>query len=459
MTLLPQVRSQLHDAAERSSRSRRRLGLLGRRPRRGWHRAPLISLAVLFGLAGAVALAATGLLSGSPVKPEVPLNAAAGNGLPVAGTSAHLAQLAADPGGGLPWGMRIEHTTRDQLCLQVGRVEGGQLGELGLDSAFGNDRRFHALPATVLPPGYGGSADQVECAPDGQTVIFEDLNADRSGVRLLPSEFSGPPPKHPGEAPRGVPPLGELRALAYGALGPHAVSVTYRTPTGLRTIPVTRPDGGFLIVQAAGIIRSNDTIGGSTSGTAQPGSVDVGLTNRPGLPSIIAAATFRFAGRSCSQGVGAPVIRSCPMRKITVSRRPHIRRLDEPVRLTLLRQSHAACDAGYLKSPCYKGRVEFSAPYAVTSAGSEYDIEGIARCKIGGRVETSWSLERDVKAREMVNTDSLGRFVYTPSCARNEKFQVSYQRRPGPLTAGPPEKVIVGTVSLGQARLPGGGKP
>src|SRR5271165_306725 len=133
---------------------------------------------------GAVALAATGVLSGSPVKPEVPLNAAAGNGLPVAGASAHLALLAADPGGGLPWGMRIEHTTRGQLCLQVGRVEGAQLGELGLDSAFGNDGRFHALPATVLPPGYGGSADQVECVPDGQTVIFEDLNADRSAVRL-----------------------------------------------------------------------------------------------------------------------------------------------------------------------------------------------------------------------------------------------------------------------------------
>ena len=233
---------------------------------------------------GAVALAATGVLSGSPVKPEVPLNAAAGNGLPVAGASAHLALLAADPGGGLPWGMRIEHTTRGQLCLQVGRVEGAQLGELGLDSAFGNDGRFHALPATVLPPGYGGSAGQVECVPDGQTVIFEDLNADRSAVRLLPSEFRGPPLKHPGEAPRGVPPVGDLRALAYGVLGPHAVSVTYKTPTGTRTIPVSRPDGGFLIVEPAGYLNSNDTIGGSTSGTAEPSSVDVGLADRPPAP-------------------------------------------------------------------------------------------------------------------------------------------------------------------------------
>jgi hypothetical protein len=449
--------SQLAAAAER-----REAGTPGRRQRWFSNRLHVLSVAAALVLGGsAVALAATGVLSGSPVKPEVPLNAAAGNGLPLAGASAHLALLTADPGGGLPWGMRIEHTTRGQLCLQVGRVDGAQLGELGLDNAFGDDGRFHALPATVLPPGYGGSADQVECVPDGQTVIFEDLNADRSGVRLLPAEFNGPPPKHPGEAlhPTGVPPAGDLRTLAYGILGPHAVSVTYKTPTGMRTIPVSRPDGGFVIVEPAGHIKSKDTIGGSTSGTAEPGSVDVGLADRLRSPRVIAAATFRFGGQLCSQGVGAPVTRSCPVGKISVPRHPRIRRLDEPVHLTLLAQSHAACNAAFLKFPCYKGQVEFTAPYAVSSTGSEYDIEGIARCKIGGRVETSWSLERDVKAHELVKTDSLGRFVYAPSCASTEKFQVSYQQRPGPLTATTPEKVILGTVSLGQATLPGGGKP
>lgn len=85
------------------------------------------------------------------------------------------------------------------------------------------------------------------------------------------------------------------------------------------------------------------------------------------------------------------------MRKISVSHQPHIRHLDQPVYLTLLAQSHAACTAVYLKFPCYKNQVEFTAPYAVNSASNEYDIEGMARCKIGGRVETSWSLERDVK--------------------------------------------------------------
>ena len=432
--------------------------------RRSWFSNRLHALsaaaALLLG-GGAVALAATGVLSGSPVKPEVSPNAAAGNGLPFAGAAAHLAPLASDPGGGLPWGMRIERTTRGQLCVQVGRVDGTQLGELGLDSAFDDDGRFHVLAATVLPPGYGGSADQVECVPDGSTVIFEDLNADRSGVRLLPAEFSGPPPKHPGEAPHptGVPPVGDRRALAYGVLGPHAISVTYKTPTGMRTIPVSRPNGGFLIVEPAGYIKSEDTIGGSISGTAESSSVDVGLEKRPGLPRMLAAATFRFGGHSCSQGVGAPVTRPCPMPTISVPRHPHVRRLGQPVHLLLLAQSHAECNAAYLKFPCFKGQVEFTAPYAVSSAGSEYEIEGIARCEIDGRIETSWSLERDVKAHELVKTDSLGRFVYAPPCASTEKFQVSFQKRPGTATATIPEKVIIGTVSLGQATLPGGGKP
>lgn len=58
-----------------------------------------------------------------------------------------------------------------------------------------------------------------------------------------------------------------------------------------------------------------------------------------------------------------------------------------------------------------------------------------------------------------MKTDSLGLFVYTPSCASTEKFQVSYQKRPGPLTVGVSEKVIIGTLSLRQATLPGTDKP
>ena len=169
--------------------------------------------------------------------------------------------------------MRVFHTTRGQVCMQVGRVQSGQLGVLGLDSAFDSDGRFHALPTDALPPGYGGSSANVECVEAGQTLIFEDANADRSAERLLPEEFRPPLHGRRGE----LPPARDLRTLAYGVLGPHAVSVTYRTSTGLRTVPVTGADGAFLIVEPAGLIDSSSPIGGSVGGEASAASVDVTL--------------------------------------------------------------------------------------------------------------------------------------------------------------------------------------
>jgi hypothetical protein len=419
----------------------------------------LVAVALVF-VTTAIALAATGLLNGSPVSPEVTLNPIAGNGLPVAGAAHQLALRAADPQGGLPWGMRILPTTRGQVCVQVGRVDDGQLGELGIDSAFGDDGRFHVLPADVLPPGYGGAAGQVECSAAGQTMIFEDAAADRSAVRLLPAEFEHPPVKHPGIPPKpsGVPPTQNLRALSYGLLGPHAVSVTYRTPAGLRTTPVSGPDGAFLIVEPAGSAPSSDTIGGSMTGEANARSVDVILSINPRSAAIVSAVTFRFGGNLCSQGSGSPVRQRCPMRRVTVPRRwfDPTRSLRAAVHLTLLLQSRSECDAAFLRYPCYKGQVAFTAPYAVTSAATDYEIEAIAKCKVGGRPETAWDLERDVKRREAIRTDSLGRFVYTPACAASESFRVRYINQGGPSAHAPHESVVLGEVAMSRATFPDG---
>ncbi|HUN78269.1 MAG TPA: hypothetical protein VMU32_05060 [Solirubrobacteraceae bacterium] len=473
-------------------------------PRRGWRPSRLGVLAIAATLAlacSAVALAATGLLSGSPVKPEVTPNANAGNGLPVAGVHAgRIALLAPDPAGGLSWGLRVLPTTRGQTCVQVGRVQDGQLGELGVDSAFGDDGRFHPLSPDVLPPGYGGSSGQTECADRGQTVIFEDSHADRSGVRLLPGELeklqrleqkartstnpAGEPLRTldrqlqrlrprthssavpPGEIPPSeyLPPARDLRSLAYGLLGPHAVSVTYRTPEGLRTVPVDARDGAFLIVQAAGDFGDPSAIGGSQGGQAGPHGVEVILDEAPektgGRLPIVSAVTFRFGGRLCSQGVGAPVHEACPRRRptpraVAVSWLRPTRSLGEPVGLKLVPQSRPTCAAAYLLYPCYKGQVSFLAPYAISSAGTDYDIEAIAKCKVGGRPETAWGLERDVRAREHIATVSLGRFVYTPACAATESFRVTYLNPRGPSPSAPHRSVIVGSVSMSHAILPG----
>jgi len=424
-----------------------------------------VAITLVFATA-AIALAASGLLRGAAVRPEVTPSPVAGNGVPVGGAQ-NVALRVVDPSGGLPWGMRILHTTRGQVCAQVGRVYRGQLGELGLDSAFGDDGRFHVLPADFLPPGYGGSSGQIECVQRGQTVVFEDRGADRSGVRLLPGESSGPPPKHPGEAlhPTGVPPTGDLRALSYGLLGPHAVSVTYRTPSGLRTTRVSGSDGAFLIVEPAGYITRSGTVGaslaevgGSFSGEASARSVQVILPVRGASSTIISAVTFRFGARVCSEGSGAPVHRACPIRRVIPPKRwfSPTRSLHAPVHLTLLSQSHAACGAAFLRYPCYKGQIAFTAPYAVTNANTDYEVEAISKCKVGGRPETAWALERDVGRHEAIRTDSLGRFVFTPACASSELFRVRYINQRGPSADSPHESVILGEVSMAQATLPNG---
>jgi len=333
-------------------------------------------------------------------------------------------------------------------------VQSGQLGVLGLDSAFDSDGRFHPLPTDVLPPGYGGSTDNVECVEAGQTLIFEDANADRSAERLLPEEFRQMPRGRDGE----LPPARDLRTLAYGVLGEHAVSVTYRTSAGLRTVPVTGSDGAFLIVEPAALISSSSPIGGSVSGEASTASVDVTLPRGTREAAIVTAATFKFGTRICSQGDGAPVRSRCPTRPAVVPRRwfQPKRSLHMPVRLILLPQSPSACSAAFLLDPCYKGRVEFTVPYAVTSAASDYEIQTIAKCKTGGRPESGQALERDVRRDERVSAVSLGLFVFTPACAADESFTVTYLNQHGPSAAAPHESVILGSVRLSEATLPDG---
>lgn len=146
--------SQLAAAAERQE-----AGAPERRRRWLSNRLHALSVAAALVLGGgAVALAATGVLSGSAVKPEVPLNAAAGNGLPLTGASAHLALLAADPGGGLPWGMRIEDTTQASSACRSAvstALSSASLGSTAPSATTGASTRCQrpcCRPATAARP-------------------------------------------------------------------------------------------------------------------------------------------------------------------------------------------------------------------------------------------------------------------------------------------------------------------
>jgi hypothetical protein len=532
-------------------------------------RVALIALALVLATA-AITLAATGvILTGSPVGTARAPIATEGEGIPVAGGARLLPLRAPDPAGGLPWGMRIIHTTRGLICVQIGRVHDGQLGQLGIDGAFHDDGRFHPLPTDALPDVLADAAGWMagNCSSPGDIYAGDSVGL----------ELSAATSPRPGT---GVP--ADRREISFGLLGVHAVSITYRERTDTHVRPVLPGVGAYLIVQR---YRSGRPLG-SVSET--DGRDEAGNYSSPASPNgALSAITYSYAGRSCvdrgnlrlascglsevpprspaalrlvrvplhaqlhvhkhvitsaqisfrapypvtnadqSYSVSTPTChrglagggsrsdlgrgalvripvaeilshacaravtfkveyvssagglpqptslgsitiheppgthaRPLPRRVVELERRSNpTRSLHAPIHLTLLPQTHSACSAAFLRYPCYKGRVEFRPPYAASSAAAGYSIDGFATCKAGGRPETRWELGRHVAAHETLSSTSLGLFVLEPSCTSRGGFWVSYLNRQGLSAAAPHPSVIVGTVTLSRATLPGGQKP
>lgn len=229
--LLERVVSSLSDDAHGEAR-------VARRRRRGLV-IVLVSLALLAIAAGA--LAAAGVIHfGSPAPPSGSLaNPRQGLGALQPGTARLLPVAVVDPAGGPAWGMRVLSTTRGVGCIEVGRVLGGQLGVLGQDGAFGNDGKFHPLPAAGLSNG-GQCAN---LARDG--LLFYTVSA--AGVPASGWQGKG------SCVAFGFPPglhcrAGDVRDLYYGLLGPEATSVTYTLDGQQRTIKPVGPEGAYLIV-------------------------------------------------------------------------------------------------------------------------------------------------------------------------------------------------------------------
>ena len=151
-----------------------------------------------------------------------------------------------------------------------------------------------------------------------------------------------------------------------------------------------------------------------------------------------------------------------------------------PYRGALLNRSdgstrHAACMRGFISRSCPSlaqratprscstraTRARSGSPLPTRSPlrPADYSIDGFATCKAGGRPETSWGLQRNVRAHETLRTTSLGLFVLTPSCAWSEGFEVTYLNQHGPSAGAPHESVIVGRVTLSKATLANGQSP
>src|SRR5271167_4763453 len=120
MSILPQLERDLREAARRraaepTTRARgaettaRRRSASRRRPASPLRVALIAAIAVLAG--ATIALAATGvILTGTTVRPSGPVSPTAGLGVPAPGGARLLSLRVADPGGGLPWGVRVVHT-------------------------------------------------------------------------------------------------------------------------------------------------------------------------------------------------------------------------------------------------------------------------------------------------------------------------------------------------------------
>lgn len=446
MSILEQLERDLLEAADRrlADVAQRASGPEGRKRRarvtRGW-RLPITVFGCVLASA-TIALAASGvILTGAPVRPEARPDPAVGQGAPLPGASRLLSLRVPDPEGGLEWGMKVVRTTRGELCIQIGRVRGTQLGQLGIDGVFHDDGRFHAMGADVLPGSIrqgvnGGENDAtatVSCALAGQAVAGEHRGVDRS---------AGAANGHESARPRS-----ELRNIYYGLLGPRAVSVSFRAGRVSQTIPVLRPLGAYLIVRRA---EPHEQVGEGGESIGTEGDL-------PAYPPL-SAITYRIAGRLCERGpVVAPggrsdIVDRCPAPHWPADKDLAPRELHQPldVRLEVSNRRIAGV------------RVGFKAPYAVQSAKQDYTIRipGVA-CgqtaagRRGEQIGTGFAgvtLGRDVAKGARVTHEFSAGALFAPVCGLSSHprtvhrsaatIEVLYQAYEGA------EPVIVGKVSV-----------
>jgi hypothetical protein len=216
------------------------------------------ALVVGFVIAGP-ALATVGLLNtGSTVPASRPSALTAVDGTALR-DGVHLTSLrVADPAGGPAWGLRLSVTTRDNVCLMVGRVVGGKLGALGIDYSFHDDGRFHPFSS-----GYSAGSQCAELDGAGHAFAWYDYFAQATsgydgrygyclagsfGVTFVARRRTLHLPPVAATHAR-VCPSNSLRDIYYGVLGPDATQIAYRVAGGgLRIERPVGPDGAYLIV-------------------------------------------------------------------------------------------------------------------------------------------------------------------------------------------------------------------
>ncbi len=373
-------------------------------------RVALVALVLVLATA-AITLAATGvILTGSPVGTVRAPIATAGEGIPVTGGARLLPLRAPDPAGGLPWGMRIVHTTRGLICVQIGRVYDDQLGQLGVDSAFHDDGRFHPLPTDALPDVLANAAGWMtgNCASPGEIYAGDSV-----GLELSAATSPGPG--------AGVP--ADRREISFGLLGVHAVSITYREGSHTHTEPVLPGLGAYLIVQRYTSGRPLGSVS-ETVGRDEPGN-----HSGPASPNgALTAITYDYAGRTCVDR-GNLRLASCGLSEVPPPRPAALPIVHEPLRAHLQIHNHVITSA----------QISFRAPYPVTNADEDYSVRAPA-CRRG---LTGGSSQADVARGALVTIPVGG--VLSEACGdRAVKFTVEYVDFAG----GLPQPTPLGSITI-----------
>jgi hypothetical protein len=397
-TLEEEVRRVIEDPSKHAHRRMRRLPA---RRRAGW--AVLLPVACILLAGGTLALAATGvILTGSTVPAAPPVGPAEGIGAPV--SSRLLPLRAQDPEGGLPWGMRIVETSRGLVCAQVGRIEDGQLGELGMDGAFNDDGLFHPFPAGVVQSFPGGSTEdgtEIEggtctlagSAEWGSAVAAELWGVDRNGA-FAHGHFS---PKSP-----------QGRDISYGLLGPHAVSVSYSEGSSQHGESVVPGVGAYLIVQPAAPDSGHEG-SGEAPGTQIPGA-------GPGAVGAVTSITYAENGTTCENGYDArngarvPVAHSCPPAGAPV---PPL----QATQASLARvhpSIHLKVSAGRVTA----AEISFAAPFPVRGAAQNYAVQS-SGCGSRGEGDEGAVFNHNVVKGGTVHL--LLRYPFAPRCSGGKR--------------------------------------
>lgn len=374
-------------------------------------RLALVVLVLLLATA-AITLAATGvILTGSPVGTSSTPIATAGEGIPVAGGARLLPLRAPDPAGGLPWGMRIVHTTRGLVCVQIGRVYDGQLGQLGVDGAFHDDGRFHPLPADALPGDVADLAGWMagNCASPGATYAADSVGLDLSAA-------TSPRP--------GVP--ADRREISFGLLGVHAVSITYREGSRTHTQPVLAGVGAYLIVQRYTSGRPLGSVS-EADGRDEPGNY-----SSPASPNgALTAITYSYGGRPCVDR-GNLRLASCGLSEVPPPAPAALPVVHEPLRAHLQVHNHVITSA----------QISFRAPYPVTNADESYSVSApVCHHGLAGN-----SSRADIASGALVTIPVGG--ALSEACSRTVKFSVEYARSVG----GLPRPTRLGVITIHEPR-------